>query len=131
MTVNQLDEYDEVTGTSRLVDVSTTEGGEAEEVTLPGQRTRVILATGEDFTVQITNREYIAWDRTAPRKKWGSAKDVPFLASTFMAWTAAVREGMTNLPFDVPNAKGPAFIDVAVTVEAVEPEEDDTVRPTR
>jgi len=101
---------------------------DTEERELPGQRTNVVMADGTTFVVRITNRDYLAWDRTAPRRKWGKAEDVPFLAATFMAWTAATREGLTSLPFD--QAGRPNWCDAVEDVERVKVDEDDITRPT-
>jgi hypothetical protein len=44
-----------------------------EDRTLPGHRMRVSMADGTTYTVRITNRDRVAWDKTAPRHKWGNA----------------------------------------------------------
>lgn len=105
-------------------DTALRELAELEERTLPGHRTKVTLADGTSYVVRITNREYLAWDKTAPRKKWGTAQDVPFLAATFMAWAAAKREGLTGSTFD-------AFSEECEEVEAIQVEDEDLARPTR
>jgi hypothetical protein len=94
--------------------------------TLPGHRAQITMDDGQVYLVRITNREYVAWDKTAPRKKWGSAKEVPFLASTFMAWAAARREGVPPglLSFEV-------FQERAEEVKDQEQEEEDIARPTQ
>lgn len=81
--------------TTTLLDQATTD-----QVTLPGNRCTVTMNSGVTFQVRITNHCYIAWDKTAPKKKWGAMADVPYLAATFMAWTAAKREGATDLGWD-------------------------------
>lgn len=96
---------------------------EPEERALPGHRMRVSMSSGEEFTVRVTNRDRVAWDKTAPRHKWGNAAEVPFLASTFLAWSAAYREGLTDLKFE-------AFTDACDDLEDVT-EVDDDARPTR
>jgi hypothetical protein len=73
---------------------------EPEERRLPGHRMRVLMAGGAEFEVRITNRDRVAWDKTAPRHKWGTVAEVPFLASTFLAWSASYREGLTDLKFE-------------------------------
>jgi len=73
---------------------------EPEQRSLPGHRMHVSMADGSEFDVRITNRDRVAWDKTAPRHKWGSASEVPFLASTFLAWSAAYREQLTDLKFE-------------------------------
>lgn len=94
-----------------------------EERALPGHRMRVSMSDGAEYTVRVTNRDRVAWDKTAPRHKWGSASEVPFLASTFLAWSAAYREGLTDLKFE-------AFSDACDDLEDIT-ELDDDARPTR
>ena len=96
---------------------------ESEERTLPGHRMRVAMADGSEYVVRITNRDRVAWDKTAPRHKWGSATEVPFLASTFLAWSAAYREGLTDLKFE-------AFADACDDLADITTTED-AARPTR
>lgn len=83
---------------------------------LPGRRMRVQHGADE-FTVRILNKDRVAWDKTAPKKKWGAAQDVPFLASTFLAFCAMKREGLYTDSFD-------AFCDWAEDVEDITDEED-------
>jgi len=104
---------------------------EPDERQLAGAVTKVTMTDGTEFTVRITNRDYVAWDRTAPRKKWGKAEDVPFLAATFMAWTAARREGKTSLPFDQAGAVN--WVDSVDDIDSRQDDQDgdDVARPTR
>lgn len=103
---------------------SLAEEAQPEERTLPGKRCRVVLADGTELFVRITNREYIGWDKTAPRKKWGSMGDVPFLAATFMAWLAAKREDLTVLSWE-------QWQTVVEECETLAEEPEDLARPTR
>jgi hypothetical protein len=96
---------------------------EPEARTLPGHRMHVVMADGAEFDVRITNRDRVAWDKTAPRHKWGSASEVPFLASTFLAWSAAYREQLTDLKFEQFQEQCEDIADVTDT--------GDDVRPTR
>jgi hypothetical protein len=96
---------------------------EPAERTLPGHQMRVTMADGTEFDVRITNRDRVAWDKTAPRHKWGNAGDVPFLASTFFAWSAAYREKLTDLKFE-------AFQEQCEDLNDVTDATDD-IRPTR
>lgn len=100
---------------------------------LSGRFARVVLEgpDGEElepFEVRIDNRDYLAWDKTAPRRKWIGKRDeaLPmFLMATFLAWSAASRRGLTALNFD-------QFQAAAVDVEEFTPEDEDgEVRPTR
>lgn len=63
------------------------------EVTLPGNYADCEDADGRLFTVRVTNRERILWERTARKHEWGEATDSPHEALTFMAWSAARRAG--------------------------------------
>jgi hypothetical protein len=97
---------------------------EPEERTLPGHRMRVSMADGATFDVRITNRDRVAWDKTAPRHKWGAATEVPFLASTFLAWSAAYREGLTELKFE-------RFQEECDDLSDLSADGEDDARPTR
>jgi hypothetical protein len=112
--VTALDEFDDIT----------TAPDEIEERALPGQRIRVTLEGQDPYVVRITNRERVRWDMTAPRQGWGKAEDVPFLAQTFMAWSASRRENLTALKFE-------QFRDVVDDLEGLKAEVSDTARPTR
>jgi hypothetical protein len=97
---------------------------------LPGKRFRVTLGDDESFTVRVTNRDFIAWDRTAPRKKWGTQAEVPFLFVAFCTWSASRREKFTSLNFDAPD--GNCWCDVVEDITPLEDgAEDDAARPTR
>lgn len=104
-----------------LLDLATDEDGR----TMPGRRSKVTLVDGTTFVVRITNREFVAWDMTRPKRKWPLLQDAPFLGATFLAHRAAVREGLTALTWD-------QWQDQVDLLENVpEDEEEDTVRPTR
>lgn len=109
----------DLTAPDNLLDMAT-----EEEAGLPGRRCRVQLEGGDVFVVRITNREYIAWDKTAPRKKWGAMGEVPFLAATFMAWIAAKREGKTGLTWE-------QWQEAVVDCENLPEEPEDLARPTQ
>lgn len=93
------------------------------EVTLPGHRIHVVLDDGAEWTVRADNRDFLRWDKTAPRHKW-DARTQPFLLQTFLAWAASRRQGLTELSFD-------AFGDVCLEARDVKDEADDEARPTR
>jgi hypothetical protein len=96
----------------------------ADEVALPGKRCTVTFADRSTIEVRITNHCYIAWDKTAPRKKWGAMADVPFLAGTFMAWIAAKRAGLTELGWE-------AWQDAVEDITNLAEEPEDLARPTQ
>lgn len=98
-----------VTPGPSLRELATTE--EASEPGLPGALTTVVLEDGVTFQVTTTNRDYLRWDKTPPSRRGGvkGFQDAPFIFGTFLAWSAAVREGLTVLSFD-------AFADQAVHV---------------
>jgi hypothetical protein len=112
---------DDLTDTSSLRELAT---DEPDQVTLPGKRATVTMTDGRTFTVRITNHCFIAWDKTAPKKKWGAMADVPFLAGTFMAWIAAKREGLTDMSWE-------AWQDQVDDVENLAEEPEDLITPTR
>lgn len=99
----------------------------AEEVTLPGQRTRVILADGRSFVVRVSNRDYVAFDLTRARHRWPAGQEAPFLFASFLAWSAARRAGLFDGTFD---GRG-GFTEVCEDVSPLEQEDDDAARPTR
>lgn len=103
---------------------------DVEERALQQARTQITMADGSVFTVTITNREMVAWDMTAPRKKWGTAKEVPWLAGSFMAWAAARREQLPPGLLRFDGAPG-SFLDECLEVKDLEVEVDDVARPTR
>lgn len=102
---------------------------------LSGRFARIVLegpdgADLEPFEVRIDNRDYLAWDKTAPVRKWVKKKDDPlpmFLMATFLAWNACRRKGLTQLTFDQFQA---AAIDVEEFTPE-DPEDDGAARPTR
>lgn len=92
------------------------------EVTLPGSYADCVWA-GDPFTVRVTNRERVLWDKTSRKHEWGTAEDSPNFAITFMAWSACKRDQLPagRLTLD-------QFID---QVEDVEGRRVRRVRPTR
>lgn len=66
---------------------------------LPGQLVDVHFDT-DSFRVRVTNRDRIAYEKTAPRHKWQPMGDAPNFAMTYMTWSAAKRDGQTELTFD-------------------------------
>lgn len=95
-----------------LADLATTD-----RPRLPGRAMRVMHGDEEVYEVRILNKDRVAWDKTAPKKKWGAATEVPFLASTFLAFCAMKREGLYFDSFD-------AFCDWADDVEDITDEEE-------
>lgn len=91
------------------------------------QRSRVELADGREFVVRITMPDRIRWDVTAPRKKWGAARDVPFIADSFVTWAAAKRMGLYDGSWDDWSGRGDAAGDL---VEITHLEDDDPAVPT-
>lgn len=102
-----------------------TESRSAEEVLLTGQRVRVVLLDGSDYTVKTIQADRVRYDLTAPKHKWPEGTTAPFLWFTFLAWAAARREQRTTLTFE-------QFHEQVVTTKALDsdPDEDD-VTPTR
>lgn len=65
-----------------------------EPVRLATPRVTVILDDGRTITVQARNPDYLRWDRTAAKHGWPTMQKAPFLWLTFIAWSAARREGL-------------------------------------
>jgi hypothetical protein len=72
---------------------------QTEQLALPGQRITVTLNDGSQFAVQVANRDYLAWDMTAPKKGWDNDSQ-KMLFMNFLAWSAARRSGQFPGPFD-------------------------------
>lgn len=98
------------------------EADEDGEVTLPGSYADCRWDSLE-FTVRVTNRERVLWDKTSRKHGWGSAEDSPNFALTFMAWSACKRDELPagSLTLD-------QFID---QVQDIEGRRVARVRPTR
>lgn len=87
-------------------------------------RFRITPLTGDPYVVRCRQADFIAWDKTAPRMQWGSSRDVPFLFSSFLAWSAARREGRFAGTFD-------AFCDEVADLDPVRDDtEADVIPPT-
>lgn len=88
-----------------------------------GQLWRVHLDDlDEPLEVRTTNRDMIAWEKTAARhKEWPSSSEAPIFATTFVVWSSARRAGLTSLNFD-------QFVDAVLEVEKAA---DEPADPTR
>ena len=49
---------------------------------------------------QVDNRDYVAYDLTRPKRGWSGMDEAPFIAFTFLAWSALRRAGKTALKLD-------------------------------
>ena len=50
---------------------------------------------GDTYLVQVVNADLVAYDVTAYKHKWPPFQAAPMLWSTFLAWHASRREGIT------------------------------------
>jgi hypothetical protein len=91
-------DVDDVDGDQADVD-DVVDDDEADAPAITGQEIGVTMVNGDHFVVKVRNRDYIAWDMTAPRKKWDAQRQ-PFLFGTFLAYSAAKREGLFAGTFD-------------------------------
>jgi hypothetical protein len=91
--------------------------------TSKNQRSLVELADGRTFVVRITMPDRTRWDFTAPRKQWGKAQDVPFLADSFVTWSAAKRQGDYTDSWDAWSGRPDAPGDL---IEITHLDDDDT-----
>jgi hypothetical protein len=82
---------------------------------------RVTLPDTDAFEVQTSNADLVRWDMTSAKHKWPTYKDAPFLWTTFLAWTAARRQKLTDLSWE-------EWSDRVVQVESIG--DDDAAVPT-
>ena len=54
------------------------------------------MADGRQLLVQAVNADQLAWDRTAAKHGWPAAQAAPLTWATFVAWSAARREGLID-----------------------------------
>jgi hypothetical protein len=83
------------------LDEQATPPAEAPARRQPGQLVEVFVQGEDPYTVRITNRDRIAYEKAAARhKEWPSPTDGRSFAMTFLTWNAARRDGRTGLTFD-------------------------------
>jgi hypothetical protein len=63
------------------------------DVKLDTPLVRVTLNDGRTLTAQVTNPDYLRWDRTAAKHGWQAMSKIPFTWLTFVAWSALRRTG--------------------------------------
>lgn len=95
---------------------------------VPGRYADVELADGTRYTVRVINRDYVLWDKTATKHRFGSATDTPFRFSTFLAWAASTREGLYEGRFADFEDRDAVEIESRTVARA---DGEDTARPTR
>jgi hypothetical protein len=83
---------------------------------------RVVMDDGAEWEVQTLNPDLLRYEDTAARHKWGSPQDSPMLWSTFIAWAASKREGLTALKWE-------EFKDAAISISVQELTEMDPTNP--
>lgn len=95
---------------------------------LPGQRTRIDYADGTDLVVRVLNPDYLRWDLSRQKRGWPVGPEAPFLFATFLAWSAAKREGHFAGSYE-------EFTEQAIDITPIKQDEDqdagDVIRPTR
>lgn len=74
-----------------------TDSEDTPTLTIP--RLEVTLRDGRVLTVQVFNADLVRLDRTAAKHRWPSTTQAPFLAQTFLAWSALRRTG--GIPQDM------------------------------
>lgn len=88
----------------------------------PGTVVQLFVEGEEPYTVLITNRERLAYEKTAARhKEWPAMEVGRNFAMTFVCWSAARRAGHTALTFE-------QFCDVLLDYDEVK---DAPADPTR
>jgi hypothetical protein len=63
------------------------------DVKLVSPRVVVIREGHENLEVQTDNRDMILWEKTRARHKWPKFDEAPIWWLTFLAWSAARRQG--------------------------------------
>jgi hypothetical protein len=96
LSVPHVDDVDQ--GDDQVDDVDD-DAAAGDAPTIHGMRVDVTMNDGRQFTVYVQNRDYIAWDMTAPRRKW-NAQTQPFLFGNFLAYSAAKRNELFGGTFD-------------------------------
>jgi hypothetical protein len=82
----------------------------------------ITMANGDQWTVQTTTRDYVAYDDTAKRQRppWGAMGDNVARWEAFLAWHASRRLGLYDKPWE-------SFLDDAVSVDGAPADLDPTV----
>lgn len=102
-----MSEYDEADNDqlSDGDDVDQVDDDDSDAPKIHGQLIRVTLNDGSSFDARVTNRDYLAWDMTGPKRGWDMRKQL-FLFQNFIAWSAAKRAGQFAGTFDAPKDAG-------------------------
>ena len=66
---------------------------------LPTPTFDVILDDGTQHRIQVTNADFLRWDKTASKHGWPEATKAPFLWNTFVCWAALRRTGALDDTF--------------------------------
>jgi hypothetical protein len=79
----------------------------------------ITMDNGDEFDVTTRTADYLLWETTSKRHKWGSITENPAMWEAFLAWAALKRNGQYTGPWE-------SFIKDADSVNGI-PEE---VNPT-
>jgi hypothetical protein len=67
----------------------------------PGSLVELFVEGEDPYTVRVTNRDRIAYEKTAARhKEWPAPENGRSFVMTFLVWNAARRAGRTAVTFD-------------------------------
>ena len=85
----------------------------------------ITFADGTEKTVQPTLEDRLRFETTLRRNKsWGDLRDNTLKLEPFLAWSAASREGLTELTWDEFTTGKTAALDVQ-TVKEADPDADE------
>lgn len=70
----------------------------------------VEFTDGREIDIDTTTRDYVNYENTARKHKWGPMGDNPAIWEAFAAWSALKRTGQFDGTWE-------AFLDAAVNVE--------------
>lgn len=89
---------------------------------MAARRLTITFADGKTHTVQPTLEDRLKFETTLRRNKgWGELKDNALKLEPFLAWSAASREGVTDLTWEQFTSGSTAALDV----EAESDDDDD------
>lgn len=105
--IDALEQLDEQLDSTSSYRDETSDGPTVEDTTEAparrqvGQLVEVFLEGADPYTVRITNRERIAYEKAAARhREWPPMATGQNFAMTFVCWSAARRAGLTGLTFE-------------------------------
>jgi hypothetical protein len=79
----------------------------------------VVMNDGTEYDTESKTSDYLLYENTARKHKWGGISDNPALWEAFIAWAALKRTGQIDLAWE-------KFIEASDTVEGTSADVDPT-----